>query len=960
MPNFDLGSAEGKIVIDASGVDKGVDQANQSLGRLGKGSGNTAGALQAVGGSMLGVGTIAVGAFGLAVKSAADFESQISGIEAVSQGTEEQMERVRQKALKLGADTKFSAGEAAGAIEELSRKGIDLEDVLGGAADAVVNLSAATGTQLETSATIAANAMNVFGIDAKDLDRVVNQIAGFDVVGSSVEDFGMALTQSGAVADLVGLSFEDLTVAIAAMSKAGINSSDAGTSIKTFLNNLQPTTEKQIALAKELGIVTEDGTNNFYDQNGQLKSMQEVAGVLSGAVSGLTDQQKQLALETLFGSDAIRAAAVIAEQGAPGFAALSAQIGEVDAGEQAAIRMDNLSGSIEQLKGSVETYLIAAGTPFLDSVRSIIDALTGLVNFFGGLPAPVQKMIGQFVLFGGALFLVAGAGSFFLGTFIKFAGNISTIFKAVGGLTKAFQLLNLTLLANPIVLIVLALIALGVAFFIAYKKSEKFREFINGLGEDIKRIWNAIVDFFEQLPEHFQAMWNKVKDVFNGVLDFITGWIDNFKEIFSVLFKGDFLGIGKWQEDAPFIGKLLNIREAILDFVDAIKAIPGQIVGALDTAKDAVIDFAVQLPKRMLKALLDVLRAVGNFVKQLPEKIAYGLGLAIGKFIKFHIELEKRWIKLWIDVIKTVITWLTKLPGIVQDFLTKALNMVIDFGRMVVENNIRFWTQLVQDAINKLTEFVTWLPGFVAQTFAFFYNLGVRLISWAASSFSSLLATIVSFVSQIPGKVGSYFLTLISNLPGYAATIFSKALDIGKNLVNGVVQGIGDLVGLIKGMVLGAINGVSDLGTTAYNKMKSLGESMWNGFKKGLFGSPHTKVEYAVWAMTDNVDASIKTLATQVRDLNGLAMAMPGMGRSDQGPGNVGALALSAGTQPLVGSQASSAAGSVYNQNAPLIGQATIRDEGDVEMLARRLDDLRRGKLAAAGRREVVGTGVAG
>jgi TP901 family phage tail tape measure protein len=872
---------------------------------------------------MLGIGGAALAGFAIAVNSAADFESQLSGIKAVSQGTEEQMEAVREKALQLGADTKFSAGEAALAIEELSRKGIPLEGILGGAADAVVNLSAATGTELVTSATIASNAMNVFGIAAEDLDKVTNQIAGFDVVGSSVEDFGMALTQSAAVADLVGVSFEDLTTTIAAMSKAGINSSDAGTSIKTFLNNLQPTTEKQIALARELGIVTEDGTNNFYDQNGQLKSMQEVAGVLNGAMAGLTDQQKQLALETLFGSDAIRAAAVISEQGAEGFGTLSAQIAEVDAGEQAAIRMDNLSGSIEQLKGSIETYLIGAGSPFLDSIRSIVDMITQLVNWFGSLPAPVQKLIGQFVLFGGLLFGVAGAGLLVTGTFIKFASNLATLGKAISGVSSVFKIFNLTLLANPIVLIVVALIALGVALVIAYKKSEKFRKFVDKLWATIKDVWTKIVDFFKKLPEFFSNIWKQVTDAFDAAADAV---VDAFN------------GVIQWFQDLPGV------------VADALGSFASTVGDAFMGAVDAATDFAKELPGVVAGALEDALKAAIDFLTKLPERFAYFLGLVIGTWIKFHLELVQLVFKIGSEVVKTVIDFLTQLPGIVLGFLTTVKDLFFAALTDIYEDNVRFWTDVVQFIIAKLGEFIAWLPGFLVGVFNQFVSWGQQLIGWAVSTFINFVQSVVNQIMTLPGKVFSFLTQIITGLPGFATQMFNGAVNIGKQMWNGLTSGIGDLVGLVRTMVTNAINGVGNLAQTAYNKMRDVGSSMWNGFKSGLGISSPSFIEVAAFQMNENVSKAIDTLGAQVRDIQSLGRTMPGVSETP-------ALGVSTATTAVLGVTPASATAPQpqavgLTVQGPLLHVDNINGtEQEVLDLSRKLADLTYKQLEAQGNR---------
>jgi TP901 family phage tail tape measure protein len=336
--------------------------------------------------------------FVIAVKSAAEFEKRISAIGAVSGATEKQLELIRQKALQLGADTVFSASEAAGAMEALSKAGVSTGDILNGAADAAVNLAAAGEIDLASAAEIAANAMNNFNLKGEDLGHVADLISGAANASSiGVADFGLSLQQAGAIASTVGIGFDDLATAIALMGKAGIKGSDAGTSLKTMLLNLNPSTAKQVELMKELGIVTADGSNQFFDAQGNAKGLADISGVLNTSLSGMTRQQQLATLEILFGSDAIRAASVLTKQGSKGFHNMAGAMGEVGAEETAEKRLDNLAGALEQLKGSVETAFITAGQGMQGTVRTIAESFTGVLNgILGVLPAlnPMIEIIG--------------------------------------------------------------------------------------------------------------------------------------------------------------------------------------------------------------------------------------------------------------------------------------------------------------------------------------------------------------------------------------------------------------------------------------------------------------------------------------------------------------------------------------------------------------------------------------
>jgi TP901 family phage tail tape measure protein len=368
------------VSADTSKAESGLTSFSSKLGSVG-GTMATAFGAAAIG------GVVALGgAMVAATASAAGFESQMSAIKAVSGATGSEMEALQAKALQLGADTSFSASEAAAGIEELIKAGVSVADVLGGGAAAALSLAAAGGLSVAESASIASNAMNVFSLSGGDVGHVADVIAGAaNASAIDVHDFGMSLSAAGAVAATVGIGFDDLGTAIAVMGQAGIKGSDAGTSLKTMLLNLTPSSKAQIAVAKELGIVTADGANKFFDASGKAKSLSEIAGVLQTATAGLTEQQKLQALQTLFGTDAIRAAAIMAKAGSEGFDEMAASIGKVTAESVAAERLNNLTGAIGQLGGSIETVAIKMGLQLTPIIRDVVDSLTKMVNDAGPL-----------------------------------------------------------------------------------------------------------------------------------------------------------------------------------------------------------------------------------------------------------------------------------------------------------------------------------------------------------------------------------------------------------------------------------------------------------------------------------------------------------------------------------------------------------------------------------------------
>lgn len=326
-----------------------------------------------------------LGALGGGIKAtigeATDFQKQLSGIKAVSGASAEEMDALSKLSLRLGADTSFSAKESAKGIEELVKGGVSIADIMGGAAKASLDLAAAGEIDVADAATIASNAMAQFGIKGSEMGRVSDLIAGAANASSlSVGDFKYSLQAAGAVASTVGFSFDDLAQGIAIMGKAGITGSDAGTSLKTMMMSLEPSTKRARNLMAELGIITADGSNKFFDASGKVKSMAEVSQVLQDALAGQTEQQKLANLETLFGSDAIRAAAVLSKEGATGFETMAEAMTKVTAASVAEERLNNLSGSLEKFKGSMSTASVLIGRALLGPLQKLVDWGTEILN----------------------------------------------------------------------------------------------------------------------------------------------------------------------------------------------------------------------------------------------------------------------------------------------------------------------------------------------------------------------------------------------------------------------------------------------------------------------------------------------------------------------------------------------------------------------------------------------------
>lgn len=623
MPDYDLGRAEGTITVKYDG--SGIVQANKGLDDFQSRTRRVQGDLQDVA-KTTGIAAAALAAgIGLAVNAAIDFEARLSAIAAVSGATTDELEQLRKKALQLGAETAFSASEAALAMEELVKAGLSVEDVLNGAADATVALAAAGEVELAEAAAIASNAMNQFGLSAQELPKIADLIAGAaNASAIDVRDFGFSMSQAGAVAALVGVNFEDLAAAIALMGNQGIKGSDAGTSLKTMLQNLQPSTEKQIDLMKELGILLEDGTNRFFTQEGRLKSLGEVAGILNEALSGLTDQQKAMALETIFGTDAIRAAAIIASQGAEGFNAMAAAMGEVTAQEVAAERMNNVAGAIEELKGSAETAAILFGSALLPVIRKITESLTGLINKFSELDPRWQELIAF-----GAVAVTAILGVI---------AAIATLGAAIAGVVAAIGAIKIGAIIAGVVA---AIAAIAAGIKVLYDNSEEFRNLLSRVGSAIKTV-------FENGLETVRPFIEFIRDkVIPTVKETAAEFIERLQPAFRAI--GDFI-------EGKVVPLFLEVQEKIQGIMPTLIEIGNFLLGAFKTAwttLGSVLGFIIPIIANIAGVLADILGPVIGFlidlIPVLWNALKFGVDV-IGALIGAVIEVGK-WFKSLYDAV---------------------------------------------------------------------------------------------------------------------------------------------------------------------------------------------------------------------------------------------------------------------------------------------------------------------
>jgi TP901 family phage tail tape measure protein len=370
-------------------------------------------------------GAVLAGAFIIAEKATSDFNKSLSGVQAVSNASAADMDKLRGAALQAGKDTAFTATEAANAEGELVKAGVSVKDVLSGGLSGALSLAAAGQLDLADAATISANAMNTFALKGSDVPHIADVFAAAaNKSAADVQQLAYAMQQGGLVAAQTGLTFEDTAAVLAAFSDRGLQGADAGTSLKTMLEKLNAPTTQAASLMQQLGIVT-------YDASGKFVGITQLSGELHDKLGALTDAQRNQALATIFGSDAIRSASVLYNLGADGVKGYTQEVNDSGAaGRMAAEQMNNLSGDLKQLKGSIDTTLIKGGSGANEALRGLTQNATGAVNAFASMPKWLQET---------GVGLAGGAGSSLLlvGALTSLGGKLGSTRKTLAEVSEA-------------------------------------------------------------------------------------------------------------------------------------------------------------------------------------------------------------------------------------------------------------------------------------------------------------------------------------------------------------------------------------------------------------------------------------------------------------------------------------------------------------------------------------------
>lgn len=398
-----------RLMADTASYEAAMTRAGSTAKTVASGMENTGRKSALIASGMTAAG-LAVAAFGVAaVKMAADFDQQMSTVQANTGATSAQMDQLRAAAIEAGASTVYSASDSADAINDLGKAGMSVTDILTGGLSGALNLAASDGMAVGDAAEYMANALSMFHLKGSQASQVADTLAaGAGKAVGNVSDFGEALNNCGAQANSFGMNVQETTGVLALFAQNGTIGAEAGTQLNSMLMKLAAPSTEAASTMKELGI-------SAYDAQGHFVGMSKFAGQLQKAEKNLTDEQRNQANATIFGSYAIKAANYLYEAGESGVNKWTKAVSESGyAAEQAAAKNNNLKGDLENLSGSMESLMISVGEGAQGPLRKMVQGLDTLVDAFAGLPSGAQQTI---------VVMASLAGVF--GAVHKAAGNLN-------------------------------------------------------------------------------------------------------------------------------------------------------------------------------------------------------------------------------------------------------------------------------------------------------------------------------------------------------------------------------------------------------------------------------------------------------------------------------------------------------------------------------------------------------
>lgn len=799
-----------------------------------------------------------------AAKVGGDFEAQMSRVKAISGATGDTFEQMKQQAIDLGAKTAFSAKESAAGMENLASAGFSAQEIMK-AMPGLLDLAAVSGGDVALASENTATALRGFGLEASEAGHVADVFARAAAdTNAEVGDMGEALKYVAPVANSMGISLEETAAAIGIMSDAGIKGSQAGTTLRGALSRLARPTKAMQDTMDNLGV-------SFYDADGKMKPLKTQVELLKKAFEGLTPEQQQNALVTLYGQESLSGMMALIDKGPDSLGKLTKSLKDSDgaADDMARTMQDNMNSSIEQMFGAFESAAIVIQKILAPSIRKVADAISGLVEKFVSAPESTQKLVVAI----GAIAIAIGPVLYALGMVVKAFQTMKVGLGVLGNGISLFKKLGSAIgfLTSPVGLVIAAVALLVVGFIYLWNTSEDFRNFWIGLWEGIKSAVSSAVEWIQNAwkstGEWFNNLWKSIKEGADNVWNTIqeapgkaADWIKNkwteIKEFFSNIWDGiKEAASSAWEGIvnilAPYVIAIKNVFQPMIDFFTNLWSQIGSIAGSAWE----IIKTAVMGP---ILLLIDLITGNFNQLKEdasmlwttLTTNIQNIITTFVDIVVGYYTALKDTVINIWNLLTSTIKDVWNSFTTWIKETTNNIVNSIKQGWNNLKQGTIDLFNNMIQGAKDLWNSFKAWFINLVIGTKDNIIQGWENLKQGTIDTFNNLVNgaqeawdNLVNAVSDTVDRVTGWFDNL-KNIDLLAAgkaimDSFLEGLQNAWKSVQDFVGGIGDWIREHKGPI-------------QYDRKLLIpaGQAIMNGLNKGLTGG-FNDVQNTVGSMAD-------------------------------------------------------------------------------------------------------------
>lgn len=795
-----------------------------------------------------------------AAKVGGDFEAQMSRVKAISGATGDTFEQMKQQAIDLGAKTAFSAKESAAGMETLASAGFSAQEIMK-AMPGLLDLAAVSGGDVALASENTATALRGFGLEASEAGHVADVFARAAAdTNAEVGDMGEALKYVAPVANSMGISLEETAAAIGIMSDAGIKGSQAGTTLRGALSRLARPTKAMQDTMDNLGV-------SFYDADGKMKPLKTQVELLKKAFEGLTPEQQQNALVTLYGQESLSGMMALIDKGPDSLGKLTKSLKDSDgaADDMARTMQDNMNSSIEQMFGAFESAAIVIQKILAPSIKKVADAISGLVEKFVSAPESTQKLIVAI----GLIVAAIGPLIFMIGSVIIWINRVKVALALMGT-----SMSGVILPVLGIVAAISALIAIGVLVYKNWDKIAAFGKqvwknitmFVSDTANSIKKVWKSTGEWFNNLwksiKEGADNVWTTIQEAPGKAADWIKNKWTGTKEFFSNL----------WSSIANSASEMWNsLKEGVISVIDDLVSSAGE---KWEGFKNTISTAWKTITSKIKSGFDFILKYIGPFVSSFSDVFSN----IVKAITSIFAEVKNIIVNAW-EIIKSLIAapllfiidlitgdfeqmkedldliWNTLVQSVVNIW-TSVKNIFTEYIGAIVNSAVSLWTGFIQSISNIWNEVVYQATMIWIDLKLFFTNLWIDIKYSAIQMWINLKFSIIQ--TWIDTKYGAielwnnlkqWFFQTVNNIVQTLIKSWNSLKQGTIDLFNNTVQGAKDIWTSFKSWIGDLITGTKD------NVIQG-----WKNLKQGTIDTFNNLVNGAQEAWDNLVNAVSDTV----------------------------------------------------------------------------------------------------